>query len=210
MKINTVEYYKFNNIKFSGGKNNKIQESAHSSNMIKSIPVAVLIAMSPLNAPLQAQNSLVQTTSVNYIEDELHGYHYDKGKTSDGTHCKLTVYEAEDNKKSAEISLTKKLSSYALDKDNNIVDAFRIKEVIMTPTDVYKTTELVDNIDGYKDIKTKYYAVGSGTEYISVPLSTNPNIALNEDAEPMENDFDSARYEISADLYKSLKKLLKN
>ena len=210
MQINSINSYRFTNINFEGRKSKEVQKPVHSASPIKAIPVAFLIAMSPLNAPLQAQSPLTETTSVNYIEDDLHGYHYDKGKTSDGTHCQLTLYTSDDNKESAEISLTKRLLSYAIDENNNVVNAYRIKEVIMTPKAVYKKTETVDNIDGSKDIKTKYYAEGSGTEYISVPLSINPNIVLNEDAEPMENDFDSARYEISADLYKSLKKLLKN
>ena len=210
MKINAINNYRFTNINFEGRKSKEVQKPAHSASPIKAIPVAFLIAMSPLNAPLQAQSPLAETASVNYIEDDLHGYHYDKGKTSDGTYCKLTLYTSDDNKKYAEIGLTKRLLSYAIDENNNVVNAYRIKEVVMTPKAVYKKTETVNNIDGSKDIKTKYYAEGSGTEYISVPLSSNPNIALNEDAEPMESKFDNAKYEISADLYKSLKKMLKN
>lgn len=210
MRINSINNYNFANVPFEGCKNNDVQTPVHSANPIKAIPVAVLIAMSPLNAPIQAQNPLFKTSTVHYVEDSIHGYHYDKGKTSDGTHCKLNVYTSEDNEKAAEISLTKRIPSYAVDTNNNVVNAYRIKEVIMKPKVVYKKTETVDNINGSKDIKTKYYAIGSGTEYISVPLSNNPNIVLNKNAEPIEHDFDNAKYEISADLYKSLKKILKN
>ena len=51
MKINAVDSYRVNNIHFEGKKNKEIQKPVHSANPIKAIPVAVLIAMSPLNAP---------------------------------------------------------------------------------------------------------------------------------------------------------------
>lgn len=209
MHINAINNYRFNNIHYKGKKQNEIQKPVHTSSTIKAIPVAVLIAMSPLNAPLQAQNSLVQTTSVNYIEDEIHGYHYDKGKTSDGTYCKMTVNTSEDNEKIIEINLTKRIPSFAVDENNNVVNAYRVREVEMIPESVCKKTETVDNFDGSKDIKTKYYVIGSGTEYTSVPLVNNPNIVLNNEVEPIVTDFSNAKYEISAELYRSLKGMLK-
>ena len=90
MKINAIENYRLNNIQFESNKNKGIQKPVHSSNPIKAIPVAVLVAMSPLNAPethaiplpLQTEitSSVRQKTSrpASFIESkEFHSGHND-------------------------------------------------------------------------------------------------------------------------------------
>lgn len=61
MKISAVNSYNFNKINFEG-KKAKAQAPTHSASPIKSIPLAVLLAMSPLNAPK------AETTTIDNIK----------------------------------------------------------------------------------------------------------------------------------------------
>ena len=51
MKVSAVNSHRLNSLHFEGKKAKEVQKPVHSSNPIKAIPVAVLIAMSPINAP---------------------------------------------------------------------------------------------------------------------------------------------------------------
>lgn len=59
MKVSAVNSHRLNSLHFEGKKAKEVQKPVHSSNPIKAIPVAVLIAMSPLNAPLMNAKPVV-------------------------------------------------------------------------------------------------------------------------------------------------------
>lgn len=59
MKVSAVNSHRLNSLHFEGTKAKEVQKPVHSSNPIKAIPVAVLIAMSPINAPLMNAKPVV-------------------------------------------------------------------------------------------------------------------------------------------------------
>ena len=52
MKVNAINSYKFNNVHFEGKKSKQANRIMNTTTPIKAVPVIVLMAMSPVNAPV--------------------------------------------------------------------------------------------------------------------------------------------------------------
>ncbi len=59
MKVNAINSYKFNNVHFEGKKSKQDNRIMNTTTPIKAVPVIVLMAMSPLNAPLMNAKPVV-------------------------------------------------------------------------------------------------------------------------------------------------------
>lgn len=211
MKVNAISNYNFKNIHFESKKNTEIQKPVHASNPIKAIPLAVLLAMSPLNTPAQTQTKPTQAEYTQYTDNNaLTGKYYNKGVTPKGVHCQMTVFDNEDKHKSVVLNLTQKIGSYAIDTNRNVVDAYRIKEVELIPEKLYSKTEIVNFVNGKKEVNTKYYVIGSGTEYTSVPMVNDTSVVLKQGTNTTVFDVNQERYEINESMYNSLKEILKD
>lgn len=100
MKINAVENYKVVNTHFEGKKNNKeIQKPVHSASPIKAIPVAVLIAMSPLNAPPANAQQANKTSRMEILENNEKVLLSEVVQEAfpDGTSCRVDAISTDGN-----------------------------------------------------------------------------------------------------------------
>ena len=61
MKVEAIKGYKFNNIDFAGKKQKK-QTQPHVTSPMKAVPVIVLMAMSPINAPLTSAHPIASAS----------------------------------------------------------------------------------------------------------------------------------------------------
>ena len=210
MKISAINGYSFNNVNFEARRKKDIDVPVHKATPVKAIPLALLIAMSPVNA--QVPTGPRTAKQVEYSipdEKEITTQFQIKNATPDGSPGIVTIYDTGNNKKSMEIHLNNKISSYAIDVNDNVVNAYRLKEVDIIPEELYSKIETVSTVGGHSTVKKRFYVVGSGTEYTNPPRAVDETIELMEVSNPIIGTASHQKYEISEDLYKYLKKVLK-
>lgn len=208
MKISAINGYSFNNANFEARRRKEVDAPVHKVNPAKAIPLALLIAMSPVNAqvPTGPRTAYV-TEQMMQEENETVAQNYVKKATPEGFPARIDVYCPDGSSKKLVVSFPKKISSYAIDKDGNIVDAYRIREITITPEALscYKSTR---NFRDGKEVIEKYYVTGSGTEYTDVPQAADSSVILKDGTRPINSKVEHFRYEISEDLYKMIKNMI--
>ena len=208
MKISAINNCRFNNINFEGKKSRNLQTPVHSSTPVKAIPVALLMAMSPINTPVTVAQSSAAQTEYSIPEEDLATKYIFTEAMPDGSAGMITVHRNGEGKDIVELHLKNKIDSYALDQQNNMVDAYRLREIDIIPEKLYSKIETRNSSSGGKKVEAKYYVVGSGKEYTDTPQPFDKAIKLRDDTQPIILDVHSKRYEISKKLYNHLKLMM--
>ena len=208
MKVSAINCFEYNNTLFQGKKNKETPAPVHTSSPLKAIPVAVLIAMSPLNTPVV--NAQEPSTTIEYADSksELVAQDFFHSNKANIGSCRVDVYKTKNGEKYVELHIAKKIDSYALDDKGNFVDAYRLKEVILNPVGISGNIETRNYSKSGQKVIAAYYVTGSGSEYTSEPKTLDPDAKLRK-TQPMSRNFDNEKFEIPAEAYKHLKKVLK-
>ena len=211
MKINAVNSYHFDKINFESKRQKNVQAPAYTTSTLKAIPVALLMAMSPVNAqePMTPRDAKQVEYAIPDEEEIITQFRFENA-TPDGNAGFISVRSADNNKKSVEIHLNNKISSYAVDVNGNVVDAYRLREIEIKPEKLSSIVESKSYMNGGTSVKTRYYVIGSGTEYTNPPKPIDRTLDVREVSQPIVMKVEHKKYEISGKLYKYLKDLLKD
>ena len=206
MKISAINGLTNSYINFEGKKRDtqEIQKPVHSSSPLKAIPLAALIAMSPLNAPgLNAQQAvIVQTTQQNKI---LGSAQYENATPYNNYNCTLR-YISNDNDDSTVEKIQfifdktvkqvkkhdRKEELYAYRYLSNIIDFSTLKKINITTIDD----------EGNIKYSAKYYVEGPGTKYTVVKDLQGDVVSRNYHSEK------NIKMEITKNFFEDLKSVI--
>ena len=173
MKVNAIEGYRVKNLTFES-KKGKPTSSHHSTSPMKTVPVIVLMAMSPLNAPVTNARPLTsaqpQTEIASNQEKVIASYSYKNAAFSDKIDCNIHFISTDNDDSTAEKVKLNFISNDEFntqDDNGNIVKTYR-----RAMNSIYADTLEVHNVlwkyaDGYKEMHHEYYIKGTGTKIIS-------------------------------------------
>ena len=217
MQIQAINNYHLNQINFESKQKNQAEAPAHATTPLKSIPVALLIAMSPVKAPMvKAQAPATRTEVITAYEDEDEDFEdtekviqfsFDNAM-KDGRPCRITVYNSVENGRTVKLHFDTQIKAYAMTVDGDIVDAYRNREIDISPEELFSETEVRDNMKGGKKIETKYYVIGSGREFTEPPRPIDGSVKTKEVTQPIDAKVKHRKYEVSQKLFEYLREIL--
>lgn len=191
----------YNNINFAGKKQQKPQhEPRHSSSTLKAIPLATLIAMSPLNAP-SATHDFDQNP-----EKIIEIHQVDEGLKQ--TNIRLISTDGDDSdieKFSIEVFSTQKDKTYDKESDKYIptsksiidcvdIDSLIVKDVTIKYNDIDKTEN-----------RKSYYVKGDISR-LETPAKATDNSGKTY-GKVRQSKGQDIEYSVSEDLYNYLKQI---
>lgn len=201
MKISAINNYQVNIPNFEGKKSNNIQSSAHTSTPLKAVPVALLIAMSPVDMPkATAQISPVKLEQIQKTQDELVDEQICQNATPDNMPGRIKMYMSRDGEEYIKIDLAKDVDAFAMNDNGDFVDAVKTINVEIRPEEF-----LIENISysgrGKSAKERKYYVIGSGIRYVSQvkDAQTGDKIKRSYDKDTLK--IESQKFEITEDFY---------
>lgn len=200
--VNNVSFRgNYNNLNFEGKKKQRPEhEPRHSSSMLKAIPLATMIAMSPLNAP--STNFSINDDPEKIIEihevdegDKLTNIRLISTDNDDSTIEKFSLEVFSDRKgESFDADLNQKVATKRSVIDCVDVDTLKLKDVTI---DYFN----VDKVDKRK----YYYVVGDITRFESAPKATDGSGKVYGKNKSYKGQ--AYEYEVSKDLYDYLKSI---
>ena len=206
MKVFAIKNHNSNNVQFGRKNEKKIPESAHSANPMKAVPVALLIAMSPVNMQnANAQIFPAQLEQIQHNEDELVGLDSCSTATPDGNPGKVKMYMSRDGEEYIKLNLLKKTDAFAMNSKYETVNASKISTIDIRPEEfLIETTSYSGK--GQKSKETKYYVIGSGIQYVSQVIDATTGEPLKRPYKDYILKIESQKFEITEDFYNLISK----
>lgn len=183
MKISAINNYQFYNVKFEGKKNNYEQKPMHTSNTLKAIPLAVLLAMSPLNMPVvKAQNGTPQIDNTEANEKIVDITDYGFG-TKNGDPCQIKLISTDDDDESIEkIQLEfPKFAYKRMNIDGNPINAKQYSCTNLKVNSLKKMIIEYQNSNGSRNQDFELYAEGTANLYTSPWVNEKTNETVSEE-----------------------------
>ena len=189
----------------------------HQTNPMKAVPLAVLIAMSPLNSvDTKAQDIQVRTEQTSNSNKNTRDYYIVAYYQYENPNCYI---EFLGDRPGGDYSLArlnfKETKNIPPIRDENGV----LHEAEQTTEKTVVLTGLaIDSVDVYpseysslldKDtLFVLHYMVGNGTKKIMPPVDKNTKKQINPNKKPIELDLESADYAIPEHFYEDLKETM--
>ena len=209
MKISAVSNTQFNNMTFESKKRKEVQAPVHSSNPVKAIPVALLIAMSPVNTTaIKANENNPQEIYMNSDFQTLKSFECNK-KDPDAQSCSMKIVAANKNNDDIYLNIEKNISIPYIYANGDLGRRDTDVNIYIKP-EILKT-EIRETMGYTNENKTtKYYVTGSGYKITEKRQYHNDTQDDQTNNEPLLEFFDSRQYEINEETYNELKELLKD
>ena len=206
MKIQAINNFHLNQINFESKKSNNTQSAGHTSAPLKAIPVALLMAMSPLNMQkATAQVYPVQLEQIQHNEDELVGLDSCSTATPDGNPGKVKMYMSRDGEEYIKLNLLKKTDAFAMNSKQETVSASKISTIDIRPEEFLIETTTYSG-KGQRSKETKYYVVGSGIQYVSQIIDATTGEPLKRPYKDYILKIESQKFEITEEFYNLISK----
>ena len=191
----------YNNVNFTGKKQQKPQhEPRHSSSTLKAIPLATLIAMSPLNAPSATYEMDQNPEKVILMENF-------KNET-DNVSIRFIDTDGDENT-AEEINLEsiKSIERQIPDRTTKQKVPVKYATVFTLGIDSLKQVNVTTKYqsDGKETKSTEYYIVGPSTKYTSAAKTTDGSNKIIRPAKEEKDEHHT--YEITKQIYDYLKQI---
>lgn len=205
MKVNAINSYKFNNVHFEGKKSKQDNRIMNTTTPIKAVPVIVLMAMSPLNAPLMNAKPVVSAepqTEISAKQDKVVASEQYFGATpSKDTRCTINYISndgQDDSIERVQLVFDRKTDSY--NKQNEIYQSSYIMDVVNMNALLKRT---IKTIGSDKKITTEnfYFVSGNGTKIVKVKDLNGKTLSSKIDEK------NNLQVEITENFYNDLKSI---
>lgn len=203
MKVNSVTGYKFNNNVDFTGKKSKTQQTQHTTNPMKAVPVIVLMAMSPLNAPVTNARPVAsaqpQTEVVSKQRKVIASDNYPNPAPDDNVKCIINYISDDGDDDSIEkLQLVFSEMTNIRNKQNELSHRLSIVNAIDMSTLIKRIVKTVAE-DGSVTKQNVYYVAGPGTKIVK-SIDLDGNIMSRKSDEK-----DDLKVEITEQFYNDLK-----
>lgn len=198
---NTSSRNNYNNVNFAGKKQQMPQhEPRHSSSTLKAIPLATLIAMSPLNAPSA-------TYEMNQNPEKVIEIHeIDEGIKQ--TNIRLISTDGDDSdveKFTLEVFSTLKNETYDKETDKYVPTSKNIVDCVDVDSLIVKDITIKHNDIGKTERRKSYYVKGDISRFESPAKATDGSGKTY--GKVRQSNGQDQEYSVSEDLYNYLKQI---
>ena len=203
MKISAVNSYALNNLHFESKRGREINKPVHRANPVKAIPLAMILAMSPLNAPVvNAQQ--VQAGFVKYPDDELTGRYFCKNATPDGLAGCIKTYMTRDGEEYAKVLLLKDIPIFVMDNSKDFAEAIKKSTIEIIPEEVHVRKITTHFTKNGTEFTKKYYVTGSGVQYVTDIRDVKTDSLIPNQYKGSPRNVEDETFEVTEDMYKML------